>query len=440
VTPLRRAFVVRDPTPIPPLGEPASQAWLLGGRLGAQMRAHLEAAGLVVEVVDAMAEALARAAVDGGIVVGDAVAFTPTVLRGLLAAPPAPLTIAALPEADVTRRLAFVGGLTPISVAGAAAFTAPLYRVAPGSTAALADATPHVLPLREHVARFPVPPGLTGKPELVIGLSDTYLCHVDHWVHVLRVNQAALAAHWVTPTTTWGGRAWYLWRALLGFPWRGGRIAASIRQVHRGAKIHHTAHVELSVIEDGVEIGANAVIKSSWIGKGARVDDGAIVNGSVVGEGASVASLSAITGVVLYPRSFASQQKMQLSILGEGAVALTGSWFYDLNFGRHVRVAHRGRVVDSGDQFLGVCAGPWSRVAGGVWVASGREIPAGALIVQSPSQVLTTIDGVLAATQLTATDGPRLIGLGPLPDDRPAEAQRLLGAPAAGSLDDEPAR
>jgi hypothetical protein len=75
-----------------------------------------------------------------------------------------------------------------------------------------------------------------------------------------------------------------------------------------------------------------------------------------------------------------------------------------------------------------------------VWVASGREIPAGALIVQSPSQVLTTIDGVLAATQLTATDGPRLIGLGPLPDDRPAEAQRLLGAPAAGSLDDEPAR
>ncbi len=40
---------------------------------------------------------------------------------------------------------------------------------------------------------------------------------------------------------------------------------------------------------------------------------------------------------------------------------------------------------------LGVCIGPEARVAAGIWVASGREIPAGALLVKPPGEIATKI-------------------------------------------------
>jgi hypothetical protein len=423
----RHAFVVRDPDTISPLGAPASEAWLLGGRLFPQMRAHLERAGLTVEIVDTLDEAARRAAdaPDGAIVTRDSVAFTRPVLDRLLAAfakDTAPALQAALPDADVTRRLAPIDGLTPVE----GGYAAPLWAIARGGS--LDDARPAILPLKEHVAKIPLPPGMMGKPEAPLGLSDTYLCRVDHWVHILRINQSALIAHWAERAGRWGGRLWFLWRALCGFPWRRGRLAGAIHQIHRKAKVHHTAHVELSVIEAGAEIGAHAIVKNSWIGRGARVDDGAILNGTVVAERAFVSSASAITGAVLYPQSFAAQQKMQLCVFGEGAVAFTGSYFYDLNFEKSVRVMHRGRAVEVGDQFTSVCLGPWSRIAGGVWIASGREVPAGALIVQPPAHVLHRVDEQLAASQMTTIADAALVGLGPIPKNHDLE---LPAAPAA---------
>lgn len=414
----RHAFVVRDTAIIPPLNAPASESWLLGGRLWPQMEAQLIGAGLEVTRVDTIEEAADRAkqAPEGAIVTHDSVAFSRVVLARLLdafAEDSGLALAAALPDGETTRRLSHVSGLETVENG----FMAPLYAIARGGN--LADARPFVLPFKEHVAKIPLPPGMTGRTEAPLGISDTYLCRVDHWVHILRVNQAALAAHWAQKAGTWGGRFWYLWRALLGFPWRRGRLAASINQIHRKAKIHHTAHVELSVIEEGAEIGAHAIIKSSWIGRGARVDDAAIVNGTVVAERAYVANAAAMTGAVLYPESFAAQQKMQLCVFGEGAVAFTGSYFYDLNFGGNVRVMHRGRPVDGGDQFTSVCLGPWSRIAGGVWIASGREVPEGALIVQPPDQVVLTIDDAVAGAQMTAVSERRLIPLGPIPPNRP---------------------
>ena len=65
--------------------------------------------------------------------------------------------------------------------------------------------------------------------------------------------------------------------------------------------------------------------------------------------------------------------------------------------------------------------GPWARVAGGFWVASGREIPAGALIIQDPDQVLSHLDESLLQTQMAAAVGKRVVGIGELPPNRPAE-------------------
>jgi hypothetical protein len=82
---------------------------------------------------------------------------------------------------------------------------------------------------------------------------------------------------------------------------------------------------------------------------------------------------------------------MQLSVLGPDSIALTTSNFFDVNLGKNVRVAYRGGFADAGDQALGACLGPRARIGGGVWVASGREVPADALLVKDPAEVAFTM-------------------------------------------------
>jgi acetyltransferase-like isoleucine patch superfamily enzyme len=317
-----------------------------------------------------------------------------------------------------------MGGLDEVRVDGAPGFAAPLWVLARG--ARTAEARPRLLAWKEHVQKVQLPVGMSGERELAIGVSDAYMVRVDHWAHILWLNQIALVGHWADTWNRRGGRLWLVWRALLGFPWANGRLGAAIRSVHRKAKVHHRAFVDSSVIEEGAEIGANAVVRLSWIGKGARVEDGAVVNASVLGPKATVASGSTVTAAVLYPEAFAAQHKMQLCVFGEASVAFTGSYFYDVNFARSIQVAHRGKVVDTGERFLSVCLGPWARVAGGVWVASGREVPAGALVVQPTDGVLYKMDEALAARRMVTVGGRAMVdGGAELPSNRP-DGPKLL--------------
>ena len=418
----RHAFLVRDAQPIPPLGAPASESWFTSGPLFEVMRALFSSCGLSVERVETLDEAVARAAkCDGGALISyDSVACSRSVVSAMLEASRTdarPAFAAALPQALATQALAHIQGLAALELEGKPAFTAPLWIVRDGATALGAPA--RLLPFKELAWKLPTPPGMLGRAEEPFGATDTYLVRVDHWAHVLRLNLAALVATWFERWQTPGGKLWFLVRALLGFPWRNGRLAGSLRRVHRKAKVHHTAHVELSVVEEGAEIGANAVVKNSYVGRGARIDDGALVNACVLGAGASVASCSSIFSCVLYPGAFAAQQKMQFSVLGPSSVAFTGSYFYDLNFDKNVRVAHRGKIVDAGSRFLSVCLGPWARVAGGVWVSSGREIPAHALVVQPPGLVAQRIDAQLAGARMTTVRDGALVELGPMPPPGP---------------------
>ncbi len=433
---MKHAIVVRDRDVIAPLEAPASASVLLGGTLFETMRARLEGCGLSVALVDTLEEAMARASrlPDGALVTHDSVAFSRSVVRGLLAAGARdrrPVLTAALPAALATRHLSHLGGLTPVAIDGADAFTAPLWLVRGG---ALADAAPVVLPYREVEWKLPTPAGMTGQSEEPFGATDAYLVRVDHWAQILRLNLAAVVGGWFERWNTAGGKLWYLQRAVRGFPWRRGRLAAAINRVSRGAGVHHSAHVELTTVEPGAQIGAHAVVKNSYVGRDARIDDGAVVNACVLGAGSFVATGACVFASVLYPGAFAAQQKMQFSVLGEHAVAFTGSYFYDLNLVRNVHVVRRGQVEDSGSRFLSVCLGPWARVAGGVWIGSGREVPAGALVIQPPGNVLQRIDADLAARgAVTVRDGATIDANVPPPAEvRDGDQSRIevaAGAP-----------
>ncbi len=140
--------------------------------------------------------------------------------------------------------------------AGATVWTAPFYSLRGGALVAAAE--PAVQDYRENVMRVPVPFGILGRAgeEYVVGLSESYMCSVSHWVHVLRINSAAMAGWWVKRLRAGYvlGAFWLFWRFLCGFPWWGGRLFGAIRAISWGASVHHTAVVELSVVRKGATV------------------------------------------------------------------------------------------------------------------------------------------------------------------------------------------
>ena len=92
---------------------------------------------------------------------------------------------------------------------------------------------------------------------------------LDHWSHIVRVNQLSLAARAEGARLTWEGSGWAarLWFIL--------KLLARARSIRKydilralnestgKADIHPSAVVELSVLGEGVEIGPNAVVRAS---------------------------------------------------------------------------------------------------------------------------------------------------------------------------------
>ncbi len=368
---------------------------MLDRTLAETMARDLAAAGLEAVPVGSLeeGEGRARAEPEGGFVLVDSVLCSPTVIRRFMAAarakPGSVALVCALPRAIGTDALSPIDGLT----AAGDAWTAPFYFVRGEGRIAAAELA--LQEYRENVLRFPIPFGILGREgeELKVGLSESYMCSVSHWLHVLRINNAAMAGWWVRRMRIGYvfGAIWLFWRFLLGFPWWGGRMFGAIRGVSWGARVHHTATAELSIVQKGAIVGAHASLRNSFVGEGAIIGEGARISGSVIGRGALVAPNSIVNLSVVYPGAMAAQYLMQASVLGRNASAFSNSCFYDLNFAKNIRVAHQGRIVDSGTQMLGVCVGPEARVAAGVWVASGREIPARALLIKSPGEVATNM-------------------------------------------------
>jgi carbonic anhydrase/acetyltransferase-like protein (isoleucine patch superfamily) len=418
-----RVFVSPGPAVISPLEAPARDAWVLDRTLGQTMAEDLAAAGLEVVPVDSLedAEARARSEPEGAFAILDSVLCSPVVIRRFIRAArakagPAAL-VCALPRAIATDTLSHVEGLDAREVAGTGkVWTAPFYFLRGGGT--IAGAEPALQEYRETPFSHPIPFGILGREGEVftVAVGESYMCNVSHWVHVMRINSAAMGGWWVKRLRIGYvlGAVWLFWRFLLGFPWWGGRLYGAIRGVSWGARVHHTAVAELSVVKKGAIVSAGASLRNSFVDEGAIIGEGARVSGSVIGKGATVAPNSVVTLSVVYPGAMAGQLLMQASVLGKNSAAFTNSCFYDLNFVRNVRVSHRGRVVDSGSQMLGVCVGPEARVAAGIWVASGREVPAGSLLIKQPGEIATHM-GEPARGEAHVVVDARVVPLGPAP-------------------------
>ena len=220
---------------------------------------------------------------------------------------------------------------------------------------------------------------------------------VDHWSHIVRANHLCLAARMETARVDWESTGFF-GRCLrvLGVLWRarslnGWKIAAAMTERGKDVKVHPTAVVEFSVLQDGCDIGPHAVVRGSIIGAGAKVDAHANVNASIVDSGAKIGRFAFLNLCTVYPKAFVSSgDGFQASVFGRESFLAWGSTILDLSFGASIKIETDGPGsprVDSGHHFLGAAIGHRAVVGNGVKIRYGASVPNDGMIVDSKMQL-----------------------------------------------------
>jgi acetyltransferase-like isoleucine patch superfamily enzyme len=253
-------------------------------------------------------------------------------------------------------------------------------------------------------------------------ITSTVAAHVEHWVHVLWLNQLAFGILW--GETIRQHKLWALSRALLAFPWSMPRLFASLVRRGAGVRIHPTAHVEGSILGDGVVIGARASVRNSVLAPGTEVGDHATVITSVLGERSYVTPKTFFVWGAAYPDAVISNYKMQMSLVGRGASASTWAGLIDAKFTGAIEVLHDGERVSTERNFLGSCLGHDSHVGAKVLVLPGREVPNGAFITMRPDEIVREIPDSLEPGVPVVRDAGTLVPL----DDVLARAKQARAA------------
>ena len=301
----------------------------------------------------------------------------------------------------------------------------PLWYLPPGHRGPPPDpATCHPVTVRprEKLIRIPVPEHWFGKPEMVLPLTKQAVLRLQHWSHLLAANRLAWALDWLELPR------WRLWLIGLGIlaravvPTRARLLRASSR-IGKGCEIHPTAVIEGSILEPGVKVGPFAVVRFSRLGAGTWVQDHGKVTLSVLGDKSLVSAGSTVNFCVSYPQASASQILMQLSVLGRRCITTGGGFMMDMRFDGEVRVLHRGEVRNTGTRFLGSAIGHDAILGTGFWLAPGRCIPNGAVVVRDPDQVVRRVPGRVEPGTVLVPRGGALVPLSATPEPSEGEDQ-----------------
>ncbi len=265
--------------------------------------------------------------------------------------------------------------------------------------------------MREVVIEAPLPViGERKGAVLRYPLTSTLVVSIEHWTHILWLNQIAFGVRWIELMRR--RPLWAAWRAATAFSLDAERILMRLVSKGKNVRVHPTATLMGSIIGDNVTIGPHVTVKNSIVGAGTTLlDHSALVN-SVVGQNNLITENTFMVSTVTYPDATVGNYKLQVSLIGRGAYVNAWAGFVDAKFVGHVAVAHRGGLASTERQFLGSVVGHRARVAAKVLIHPGREIPNDALIVMRPDEVVSTIPADLVPDRPMVRDGGTLVPLG----------------------------
>lgn len=419
-----RAVVLKTATTISPFGDPAREAYFSGQTIRETQASTFERIRFErVEVDDAAAaiEAVKRApAGQPVLLLLDRVFLSEKAAADFLKAAkkapsrPAALALTVNASVDYTLPLQSIrrdGALVVHDVLLVEGATLPAPTSDPVAWIRSIDATPIDVPKRELVAPIPLPTiGEREKTTLLYPITSTVVVSIEHWVHVLWLNQIAFGVRWVELLRR--RPLWGIWRALTAFSLN--KFKLLDRLVHRGRKteIHPKAYVSASILGDGVKIGAHATVRNSIVGDGAVIQDHAVLLNCVVGANTLVTENAFLVSDVIYPDATVGNYKLQVCLIGRGAYVNNWASFVDAKFIGHVKVQQNGALVSSERAFLGSVIGHRAKMAAKILVQPGREIPNDTVVVMRPDEVIHTIPPDLPQGQPLVRDRGTLVLLG----------------------------
>jgi acetyltransferase-like isoleucine patch superfamily enzyme len=441
-----RALILGTGRRFSPFDEPPGQALYGRGTVGGAMRAALQRRGIAVVHVDADTDALVPSCTEPTVVLADHTFVTEKCLGDFLerafdtvaAGGETRLALARTPSVDFLRPVSSAA-IEPFDAEGTGArvpatgrFATRFERAAVERVAYDCFFVPHVdaqpasallRRLREQARRVVVPKKELGIPlrlptlgegsgTLLIPVTSTLAAHVEHWVHVLWLNQAGFGAQWLDLLRA--DKAWALGRALVAAPWSFAALTRRFVRRGRGVRIHPTAYVEASILGDDVVIGAGASVRNSILGDGVVVGDHATVLSSTLGARVAVTPRTFVVWSAAYEDAVLSNYKLQVSLIGRGASLSTWAGFIDAKLQGSVEVRHDGALVSTERSFLGSCLGHGGHVGAKVLLLPGREIPSGAFVAMRPDELIADVPPGLPTGVPLVRDQGRLVPLSSL--------------------------
>jgi hypothetical protein len=227
----------------------------------------------------------------------------------------------------------------------------------------------------------------SGSDTMKLQFAAVAAAPVAHWVELARANLLALGTQALERGPVVGVVA-LLWAALRAGSVNPFRVAS--RMTTRGKKclIHPSAVVEACVLGDNVKVDAGAVLRGCVLGDNVKVGPHAFGEFSILGDGAELQKKAICTVTVVYPGARVGGTT-QLSVMGRDVRFKLGAFTTDMNpGGSPVRVLTPDGLAAVDFGYLGSCVGHGAFVGSGIWIAPGRAIEAGRLILRDASQMV----------------------------------------------------
>lgn len=435
-----RAIIVVTGRRISPFGDPPSDAMFAATTVGTAVRAALDRRGLEVQVV-AASDAIPASDVPAVVIadhcfvsekaLGDFLDAAFDVVTGTTGAS-ARLALAKTPSVEFTLPLSSAT-TEPFDASGPGAKPVARGRHERAATERVAydcffvGQTPATTAgelldgLRARSVRVVVKKGELGIPlrlptlgdgqqnTQLIPITSTIVAHVEHWCHILWLNQAGFGVRWLELART--RKLWAFGRLLTAAPWTMPAIMHRFVSVGRRVKIHPTAWVEASILGDDVEIGAGASVRNAILGNGVVVGDHATVLSSTLGDRVAVTPRTFVVWSAAYEDAVLSNYKLQVSVIGRGASLSTWAGFIDAKLQGTIDVMHDGRLQSTGRNFLGSALGHGAHVGAKVLLLPGRELPNGTFVTMRDDEIIRRVPEHLPPGVPHVRDGGTLVPL-----------------------------
>jgi acetyltransferase-like isoleucine patch superfamily enzyme len=251
------------------------------------------------------------------------------------------------------------------------------------------DPRPVTLDADEFVHDLAFPEHMVQGGTYRVPITTTVVVQIEHWANLWAANVVGALGRLAA---LMNDRFRQLNLALRAFSTNEWKIAGRNVTVGENCDVHPTAHVENSILGDGVEIGAGSVVRGSIIDDRTVIQNNVSVAYSVIGERCQFQHNTSLSYSLLFPGAFTNCLYLNCSVMGRDTFIGAGTIQTDFRFdGNDVVVLDDGAPVDSGQRFLGGCMGHESYLGAGLVIAPGREIPNGVRVMPSEDDVVSNV-------------------------------------------------